>query len=187
MKVLYLISILQENSNWSFFSFLFQTRFWKWRKMKSLPVFKISFADIQGWDRVNFAGLKGTVSPDLNDMTVVPRDQITIKTPNTKCRIYWCLIEFIGWRYNQSCWYFRPLLWVSKGIFIYTVYNRGEGASDRKTTAAKPLHRSIFRKRRHLGYGVFIAIWSMVVPLDRPCLGRAAGCFKKFCLYFIIT
>jgi hypothetical protein len=36
--------------------------------------------------------------------------QITIKTPNPKCRLYWCLIEFIEWRYNQSCWYFRPLL-----------------------------------------------------------------------------
>jgi hypothetical protein len=35
-------------------------------------------------------------------------DQITIKTPNPKCRLYWCLIEFIDWRYR--CWYFRPLL-----------------------------------------------------------------------------
>ncbi len=25
----------------------------------------------------------------------------------TKCRIYWCLIEFIDWRYSHSCWYFR--------------------------------------------------------------------------------
>ncbi len=37
-------------------------------------------------------------------------DQITIKTPDPKCRLYWCLIEFIDWRYSQSCWYFRPLL-----------------------------------------------------------------------------
>ncbi len=37
-------------------------------------------------------------------------DQITIKTPNTKCLFYWCLIEFIDWRYSQSCWCFRPLL-----------------------------------------------------------------------------
>ncbi len=22
--------------------------------------------------------------------------------------LYWCLIEFIDWRYSQSCWYFRP-------------------------------------------------------------------------------
>ncbi len=37
-------------------------------------------------------------------------DQITIKTPDPKCRLYWCFIEFIDWRYSQSCWYFRPLL-----------------------------------------------------------------------------
>ncbi len=34
-------------------------------------------------------------------------DQISIDT-NPKCRLYWCLIECIDWRYNQSCWYFRP-------------------------------------------------------------------------------
>ena len=34
--------------------------------------------------------------------------QISIKTPNPKCRLYWCLIEFIDWRYSQSCRYFRP-------------------------------------------------------------------------------
>ncbi len=33
-------------------------------------------------------------------------DQITRKTPNPKCRLYWCLIEFIDWRHSQSCWYF---------------------------------------------------------------------------------
>jgi hypothetical protein len=27
-----------------------------------------------------------------------------------KCRLYWCLIEFIDWRYRQSCWYFLPPL-----------------------------------------------------------------------------
>ncbi len=32
-----------------------------------------------------------------------------IKTPNPKCRLYWCLIEFIDWRYSPSCYYFRPL------------------------------------------------------------------------------
>ncbi len=26
------------------------------------------------------------------------------KTQNPKCRLYWCLIEFIDWRYSQSCW-----------------------------------------------------------------------------------
>ncbi len=37
-------------------------------------------------------------------------DQISTKTPNPKCRLYWSLIEFIDWRYGQSCWYFRPPL-----------------------------------------------------------------------------
>ncbi len=31
-----------------------------------------------------------------------PMDQIIIKTPNLKFRLYWCLIEFIDWRYSQS-------------------------------------------------------------------------------------
>jgi hypothetical protein len=36
-------------------------------------------------------------------------DKITKKTPSPKCRLYWCLIEFIDWRYSQSCCYCRPL------------------------------------------------------------------------------
>jgi hypothetical protein len=28
-------------------------------------------------------------------LKVVTMDQITIKTPNPKCRLYWCLIEFM--------------------------------------------------------------------------------------------
>ena len=40
-------------------------------------------------------------------------DQIFIETPNPKCRLYWCLIVFIDWRYSQSCWYFQSLLWTS--------------------------------------------------------------------------
>ncbi len=35
-------------------------------------------------------------------------DEGTIKTPNTKCRPFWCLIEFIDWRCSQSCWCFGP-------------------------------------------------------------------------------
>jgi hypothetical protein len=33
---------------------------------------------------------------------------INYKDTKTKCRLYWCLIEFIDWRYSLSCWYFRP-------------------------------------------------------------------------------
>jgi hypothetical protein len=36
-------------------------------------------------------------------------DEGTTKTQNPKCRLYWCLKEFIDWRYSQACWYFRPL------------------------------------------------------------------------------
>jgi hypothetical protein len=31
---------------------------------------------------------------------------INYKDKKTKCRLYWCLIEFIDWGYSQSCWYF---------------------------------------------------------------------------------
>ncbi len=81
---------------------------------------------------------------------VAPMDKISIKTPNPKCSLYWWLIEFIEWRYSQSCWYFRPLLWtsapltfsmfhlppplppfpmwISTGVCIYTVCNGGKGS-----------------------------------------------------------
>jgi hypothetical protein len=40
-------------------------------------------------------------------------NQVTIKTPNAKCRLYWCLIEFIDWRYKH---YFSPLnIFMRKG------------------------------------------------------------------------
>jgi hypothetical protein len=35
-------------------------------------------------------------------------DQITIKTTNHECRLYWCLTEFIDWRYSQLCCIFDP-------------------------------------------------------------------------------
>ncbi len=42
--------------------------------------------------------------PSAPRPTSYPIDHITIKTPNPnpKCRLYWCLIEFIDWTYNQS-------------------------------------------------------------------------------------
>jgi hypothetical protein len=51
-----------------------------------------------------------------------PKDQISIRTPNPKRRLYWCLIEFIDWRYSQSCWYFRPLLWTSAPLTFSLVH-----------------------------------------------------------------
>jgi hypothetical protein len=77
-----------------------------------------------------------------------PMDQITMKTPNPKCRFYWCLIDFIDWRYSQSCWYFRPLLW-----------GGGEGG-DRVVLLVN------LKKSRHLRFGVFIDIWSMLLTKD---------------------
>ncbi len=38
-----------------------------------------------------------------------PMDEITIKTPNPKCRLYWCLIEFIDWRYSMLVFISTPL------------------------------------------------------------------------------
>jgi hypothetical protein len=32
------------------------------------------------------------------------------KDTNPKCRLYWYFVEFIDWRYSQSCWYFRSAL-----------------------------------------------------------------------------
>ncbi len=107
-------------------------------------------------------------------------DQITIKTQNPKCRLYWCLTEFIAWRYSQSCWYFLPLLWTSapqpshwfiyppsllrvnkyRGTCTHTVCNggggwRGSGASDRQTPAAKYLYWSLKKTDMSCRYGVF--------------------------------
>ncbi len=39
-----------------------------------------------------------------------------------KCRLYWYLIEFREWRYGQSCWYFRPLLWTNAPITFSLVH-----------------------------------------------------------------
>jgi hypothetical protein len=72
------------------------------------------------WDSCLFApsicGRNGTLSENSMAYTLhysiwQTMDLITIKTPNAKCRLCWCLIEFIGWRYSQSCWYFRLDLW----------------------------------------------------------------------------
>jgi hypothetical protein len=49
-------------------------------------------------------------------------DQISIKTPNPKCRLYWRFIDFIDWRYSHSCWYFRPLLWTSAPLSFWLVH-----------------------------------------------------------------
>ncbi len=151
--------------------------------------------------------------------------QITIKTPNPKCRLFCCLIEFICRLEIKSVIlvYFRPLLWlvskhpsnfltsstspssppfpvwISTEACNYTVCNTGRRGSgcvesiyrsyllciwpdsepiklfyhpkqkprwggDLRQIKAwrKVLYRSILKKRRHLGFGVFKVIWSMM-------------------------
>ncbi len=50
------------------------------------------------------------------NVSVYPMDLVITKTSNPKCRLYWCLIEFLYWRYSQSCCYFRPALWTTAPI-----------------------------------------------------------------------
>jgi hypothetical protein len=79
--------------------------------------------------------------------TFVCMDQVTIKTPNPKCCLYWCLIEI------QSVMYFRPVMWTSnpltfslvhlppppfpvwrsayRGMYLYSTVCNGEGGRDR--------------------------------------------------------
>ncbi len=160
-----------------------------------------------------------------------------IKTPNPKCRLYWCLIE---WRYSQSCWYFRPLwwtsapptflgsptppplpVWISTGVryvFIQCVTGgiglcgeqiqelyttrlpdsepakflyypnknlEGEGASDRWTPAAKYLYWSIFKKSRHLGFGVFIDFLTILTTVtNQKWLKQALWDVKHYFISF---
>ncbi len=50
-------------------------------------------------------------------------DQMTIKTPKPKYRLYWCLLEFIDWRYSQSMFgYFQSLLWTGAPLTSHWLY-----------------------------------------------------------------
>jgi hypothetical protein len=111
---------------------------------------------------------------------VHPMDQISIKTPNPKCRLYLC------WRYSQPLVHLPPPPphpCVYRGVFIQCVKGgEGIGASDRKTPAAKYLYWSIFLKSRHLGFDVFIDIWSMLVAPPRD--PRAWEMLKRISLKY---
>ncbi len=72
-----------------------------------------------------------TWSPPFSSCILTGRimDKITIKTPNTKCRLYWCLTECIYCPSNLLTGsHPPPPVWISTGLCIYTVYN-GEGGS----------------------------------------------------------
>jgi hypothetical protein len=111
---------------------------------------------------------------DLTPYLTYGMNHITIKTRNPKCRLYWCLKEFIDWRYSQSCWYFRPLLWTSAsltfslvdlpppfpvrkstGVCIYTVYNRvreGIGLCGEHLQELHNVYKTWFRTYTKLPY-----------------------------------
>ncbi len=81
-------------------------------------------------------------------------DQITLKIPNPKCRLYWCLIELIERRYSQSCWYFLPLLWISAPLTFSmnhlpplpcTVCNREGGSGCMEGMELYTVHLTRFR------------------------------------------
>ncbi len=72
-----------------------------------------------GWKR----GVGCSVAdPDPQPWLVGIMDQISIKTPNPKYHLYWCLLEFIDWRYSQSCLYFRPLFWTRAPLTFLLVH-----------------------------------------------------------------
>ncbi len=64
-------------------------------------------------------------------------DQISRKTPNPKCRLYWRLIEFI------DILVFSALpVWISLGVRVHTVCNRGGDGwpeTDKHMPPSKPL------------------------------------------------
>jgi hypothetical protein len=60
--------------------------------------------------------------PCVNKYMGICMDLITIKTPHPKCLLYWCLKEFIDWRYSRSCWYFRTLLCTSVALTFSLVH-----------------------------------------------------------------
>ncbi len=97
-----------------------------------------------------------------------PMNQISIKTPNPKCRLYWCLLDLIDWRYSQSCWYFRPALWSMAPLTFFLVYSvygvmGGEWPQTDKHMCRQVPFTGQFLSR-HLGFGVFIYIWSLGIP-----------------------
>jgi hypothetical protein len=58
-------------------------------------------------DRMVFSMMVKTYD---KDGLVWSMDEWTIKTPYPKCRLYWCLIEFIDWRYSLMMVFSTPLV-----------------------------------------------------------------------------
>ncbi len=80
----------------------------RFRTLNSFQIFKIKIKKSRtysGW--CSFQG----ISNNTTLMQIQSGRTVHLKIPNPKCRLYWCLIEFIGWSCCQSGWYFRPALW----------------------------------------------------------------------------
>ncbi len=82
---------------------------------------KTGIAEKSRWDQANRRQKLGLVWRNRKKISQIIKDYfylpfflliiLCFKDTKTKRRLYWCLIEFIDWRYSQSCWYFWPSLW----------------------------------------------------------------------------
>ncbi len=68
------------------------------------PIFRWRAATVTRWCRPCSLLCAGTPAKQLSHA----HGLINYKDTKTKCRLYWCLVKLIDWRYSQSCWYFRP-------------------------------------------------------------------------------
>ncbi len=78
-------------------------------------------------------------------------DKGTKKTQNPKCRLYWCFVEFIDWRYSQLCWYFRHLIW--NVALLYLLYTYWYYITQMLTTC-----KSCFWMKMSMG-PFFLSLW----------------------------
>ncbi len=63
------------------------------------------------------------------------------RTINPKCRLYWCLIEFVDWRFSQSCWYFRPPVNCCPSTFSLTSPNPSPPSKSKRTVLTDSVWR----------------------------------------------
>jgi hypothetical protein len=83
---------------------------------------------------------------------------INYKDTKTKCRLYWRLVEFIEWRYSQSCWYFRP------NFEYYCPSNLLTGSSPPCPTPPPPLPKvkaQNIQTVAGIGEGVVVLCWRL--------------------------
>ncbi len=83
------------------------------------------------------------------------------KDTKTKCRLYVCLIEFIDWRYSQSCWYFLPSF-VNYCVPLYSNLLSG---------SPPPLPPSQSKRQRVAGKGCWVV-------LETICFRSLPLCFR---------